>query len=423
MNEDDTEVDYLSGRNGDHLLTPFQCELCHFRNLYGREPDQPRDTWVLGVMRRALLDAFWDRSRATVEANVRILRRMLKDCEELGLPPPQMNMGPWALEDTVGMGVAVLLLKRSLDPGRNDKYVQYDTVRKLRSAATNLYQAGVNGLKDRVASFEKQKLWISEAPTQSYWFTRFMGGFHKRVGQTKRQDFPIQIITLKKLQDMWEAEWDDQGTVRERLITSTEATWFLVGFCCGLRGEEMVQIEESGTRESMTNEHARLRHFEIVVSGPTKGNRLMGTKFRIPCVWETEASKLKPGLWLKRFLATKMEGLGRKPRLFQFTDDKPTLKDCHEIFYGTVDRGRARSIEGLKDKDEAGETYGIRRSLRRGVTTHALNVGISKDLLASINRWRLQKESRTGAPRLDMVDLYAELDTLKPLFLEFSRKL
>ena len=30
---------FLEARNGDHLMVPFQCELCHFRNVYEREPE------------------------------------------------------------------------------------------------------------------------------------------------------------------------------------------------------------------------------------------------------------------------------------------------------------------------------------------------------------------------------------------------
>lgn len=183
----------------------------------------------------------------------------------------------------------------------------------------------------------------------------------------------------------------------------------------------MTQIEEAGTRESLRFKADTNPHFEIVISGPTKGNRLSGAKFKIPCMWETEGSGLKPGVWLEHFLEVKGQGLGRKARLFQFGDRKMELKDCHEIFYGSIEKGREKEIVGLKDKDDLGEIYGIRRSLRRGVTTHALNQGVGKELLANVNRWRLEKASKTGAPRLDMVDVYAELETLKPLFLEFSR--
>jgi hypothetical protein len=63
----------MHGRAGDHLMTPFQCELCHFRNLIARDPleGDDADVEILEFMRRANLDAFWDRATTTVGSNVR----------------------------------------------------------------------------------------------------------------------------------------------------------------------------------------------------------------------------------------------------------------------------------------------------------------------------------------------------------------
>jgi hypothetical protein len=35
---EEDEVRFMEGRNGDHLLTPFQWDLCHFRNFRKRDP-------------------------------------------------------------------------------------------------------------------------------------------------------------------------------------------------------------------------------------------------------------------------------------------------------------------------------------------------------------------------------------------------
>jgi len=53
------EIRYLHARNGDNLVTPFQCDLCHFRNLMQRDPvgDLPQDIRLLKLIRRANLDA------------------------------------------------------------------------------------------------------------------------------------------------------------------------------------------------------------------------------------------------------------------------------------------------------------------------------------------------------------------------------
>lgn len=72
-----------------------------------------------------------------------------------------------------------------MDKGLYDKTVQYETFRKMRSAITNASQAGVMGLSSQIGAYERNKLWISDAPTHSMWFDRFMMGLHKRVGDIK----------------------------------------------------------------------------------------------------------------------------------------------------------------------------------------------------------------------------------------------
>jgi hypothetical protein len=63
---------YKVAQNGDHLLTTFQCELCWFRNLQGRNPvaDLVADTLLLCCIRRANLDAVWGREPHTVAATL-----------------------------------------------------------------------------------------------------------------------------------------------------------------------------------------------------------------------------------------------------------------------------------------------------------------------------------------------------------------
>ena len=59
---------HLHAREGDHLLTPFQCDLCMFRNFQGRDPlkADAKDDLLLCCIRRANLDAVWGRETHTV---------------------------------------------------------------------------------------------------------------------------------------------------------------------------------------------------------------------------------------------------------------------------------------------------------------------------------------------------------------------
>jgi hypothetical protein len=64
---------FKKARAGDHLMTPFQCELCHFWNIMGRDlvMSYEKDVAILEFSRQASLDAFWCRAKTTVAANLR----------------------------------------------------------------------------------------------------------------------------------------------------------------------------------------------------------------------------------------------------------------------------------------------------------------------------------------------------------------
>ena len=105
---------FVIGRNGDHLLCPFQCDLCHFRNVLGRDPvaGKAEDFRVQVLIRRAILDSFWARESGTVSKNLTTARKAVRIARSLGLPPcrPFGPMGPFPLDDTFGMSVAVIML-------------------------------------------------------------------------------------------------------------------------------------------------------------------------------------------------------------------------------------------------------------------------------------------------------------------------
>ena len=81
--------------------------------------------------------------------------------------------------------------------------------------------------------------------------------------------------------------------------------WFIVGFCCGMRGEELMLIELAGTRNSLENLGERQGYFKIVLSGQTKGNQVSGSKFSFPCANLTSGTGLNPGTWIRRLIKSR----------------------------------------------------------------------------------------------------------------------
>ncbi|KAL7565747.1 hypothetical protein ACA910_010187 [Epithemia clementina (nom. ined.)] len=176
---------FTSARPGNHFMTPFQCEVCQFRIIYGREPVQSStpDGWALACMVRANIDAFWSRRPSTVKANLQEVNRIMGQANQLGIMSPMFGFdrGPFPLRDTMGMVPAILLLQRSLDRGKNSPTIQWDTMRGLWTAYSNLVHTTSTGYGGATMTDGKRSTFITNSPTNSLWFCRFMDGSHERM--------------------------------------------------------------------------------------------------------------------------------------------------------------------------------------------------------------------------------------------------
>ncbi len=193
---------FMVGRDGDHLITPFQCETCHFRNIQERDPvaGNRKDSYFLKHMRRFSLDAFWGRESSTVKSNLGLVRRAVKTEDSMGCVNRIIPaVGPFPLRDAFGMGAAVAVLDKSMDPGRYEDQVQWATFRKMRSMLTNMSQAGIQGLGDAIGASDKNRTWVSQGDTHKFFFVRFSTGIHRRVGEDVRRDEPLTIGQLKEI--------------------------------------------------------------------------------------------------------------------------------------------------------------------------------------------------------------------------------
>lgn len=58
------------------------------------------------------------------------------------MPPPLEALGPWPVEDSFGMRIAISIVLASQGSGKNvASYTQYDSIRKIGSAYGNHYEA------------------------------------------------------------------------------------------------------------------------------------------------------------------------------------------------------------------------------------------------------------------------------------------
>jgi hypothetical protein len=243
---------HLHARDGDHLLTPFQCDLCMFCNLQGRDPlkADAKDDLLLCCIRRANLDAVWGRETHTVQATLRSLSQLTRQLSLVGLHPNLPPLGPYPLEDLFGVRVAVGMLLKSASPGRHSEhYQQYESIRKLRAGFSNVYMASLVGTQClRTIGGERAKHYLTQCPTQSLWFERFSLGCLKRMGQDVQQDWAISIGAMLALMAAFELAWGRAGSMEEKDEVVTCAAYAVIAFCGSLRGNEVFLVDLAGLR-------------------------------------------------------------------------------------------------------------------------------------------------------------------------------
>jgi hypothetical protein len=243
---------HLHAREGGHLLTPFQCNLCMFRNLQGRDPLKAyaKDDLLLCCIRRANLDAVWGRETHTVQTTLRSLSQLTRQLLIVGLHPNLPPLGPYPVEDLFGVRVAVGMLLKSLNPGRHsESYQQFKTIPKLRAGYSNVYMASVIGTQClRTIGGERAKHYLTQCPTQTLWFERFSLGCLKRMGQDVRQDWAISINAMQALMVAFERAWGRAVLLEDKDEVVTSATYAVIAFCGSLRGNEVFLVDLAGLR-------------------------------------------------------------------------------------------------------------------------------------------------------------------------------
>jgi hypothetical protein len=140
---------------------------------------------MIKCIRRENLDAFWSREPGTIKGTLDEAKRGLAMDSSLSFAHTLFSpRGPFPVADTMGMGVAIVMLQCSLNPGKYIKgNVQYETVRKFRSAASNIYHSSLEGQQGgTVMAKDTRKVRVTKCPTHSDFFDCFNLGLHKCMG-------------------------------------------------------------------------------------------------------------------------------------------------------------------------------------------------------------------------------------------------
>jgi hypothetical protein len=426
--ENKDEERFKSGRAGDHLMCPFQCDSCQFQNIQGRNPltGNEKDTLLLICIRRSILDSFWSREPSTIVRNMYEGMKGVCLGQRLGIETHPQGQ-PYPMQDSWGMGIACMTLVRSLDPGKNAAHVQFSTIRKLRTHFANYYHTLYGGVGMNLAGDDGASRFVTNSPTNSFWYRRFQLGCHKRMGDVWIPDRPLTIDELLASLEILEEEWSlvKELPVGQRMKVALQGVLFSAGFASGLRGEELPRVEIGPIlrhwRESV--HHPRICHVPLFLQGRFK--RTIGEKMFVQPLSYRTRSGIPVGSWMQRALRAYQEmGILTGP-MFRRSKGKARARvsDLDYLFWDVLVKVQNKHTNIIAPTVVVHDEYSVMRSLRRGVTSHAQNCRIPKEVIKSNNRWRKYDRARGMTPGMSMFERYSNARANLESLVAFSQAL
>jgi hypothetical protein len=402
-------------------------------NLERREANlnSYNDIRLLDYIRRANLDVIWSRAPGTIANAKNGIKHLLRSWHELGMTVELPALGPWIVGDRVGFNVAIGMLKYAQKPGINRaSHMQFESVRKLRTAYAHLQANARLASNPDVTSFKAQKgelFNITDSPTDSKLFQMFMRGLLLRMGkQTESNwglDYKVLLAILFNLEQRME---DDNESVIEKRECILLGAFLTIAFVCALRGNEVFMVESEGLQR-MIEEGKHMvdeenNHVVIPMLGRFKNEE--GEKWHLMVSVNITESGIKARFWTERLvLLLKEEGRGMGPAFCDKDGDLLNYWEINNKFVQELEYIQQHQGHLLQPEINVANHYSIFRSLRKGSTARAMDKKVDSNVIDLHNRWRTME--RTGGQRSSrsMQGYYSDLRLTIITQLAYSRSL
>ena len=405
---------YLVARPGDWIVAPFQCEVCWFVNVYNRRPTSTlADKVAVDTIRRANLDMFWSRASSTLRSIMSNIKHTITRSKAAGRRVALEDMEPWPIGDSSGMGTALLMLEKSVEPGKNsDAYMQFSTVRKIRSARASVYAATSQAaeLRYSLKGNANNVLHLNDGPTQTVFLERVVKGMAARMPQDSQRNLPLTGDMVLHILSVLEREWLGIDTTRERKRWVLMLSAYLcVGYGLSLRGNETFWVDAGRLCSYILDGKydARAGHVSVALVGRFKSED--GDRMHVMPIANTSKSGIKFRMWLER-LVTWLKEEGNVSNCPAFCDEEGymlTSANLEAIMHPILKSMQSMRLfeESIPVGLDVTQWFRMERSLRRGAENDAIDNGTSKTTIELIHRWSAR--SRGAQPGFNMLEHYA----------------
>jgi hypothetical protein len=420
---------FQKARMGDHLMVAFECDLCVFRKLFGRNPiDQAKDNKAVATIRRMILDAFWSRASSTVRANAKVIQKGCELSGKLGLDPPYLEPGPLPNFDHCGYGVALQMLLASQEPGRySTAYKQFDTIRRLKTGYGNQVRASgqANSVVTAIGDSDgKSYQRVCSDPCASIWFGRFVTGCRRRMGQDWRPDEAVSPRLVKALYRLLDDKIASATNADDAALWVTTKALFVFLYVFSLRGNEGLLSDLKGIRDEyeagrdhdppystmallgqVKGEHHRRQHLMYAVDKTSSGIDIRKAISDLIIVREDQGLTDGPAICDK-------DGV-------QWTTARAN-EMLHDLLGMLLQQDPSLFPSHIRSHDAIVAKYHVYRSFRRASDSRAIAKEVAIADIRVVNRWQKVEKAQGQRPSYDMTQHYAQVDLLIDCFLRYT---
>ena len=330
------------------------------------------------------------------------------------------------MADEWGVSHAVLILSKSLDPGRNSNQVQYQTVRKLRSTLSNFAHTCPGGLGPAFVNEDGTGSRVSHSATNTEWSKRFHFGCHWRMGDVWKPNKALTRVELSACFTILELEWNstEESDWEKRLKISNTACLLISGYYGALRGEELNRVHLGMIRANWSEStgYTPACHVPLMLVGRFKN--VKGQVLFCQPLATTTNDGFNIIQWFHRCLSTHALG-GRDSGLLFCNEqgNKLSLAEMDTWLHDILHKVQQKFPSVIPDAIRIEDEFSVYRSLRRGANTEARNVRIPQDIIDANLRWRKIMRSRGMIAGLTMQERYTDTSANVPALVNFSRQL
>ena len=399
------------------LCVPFQCDYCWFFTLKRRHVNaaSPGDRLLLAYIRRVNLDMMWSREESTVRNTLTQIKKGRALSGELGLESVPLEVGPWPDNDWMGLQIAVELLRASQKQGRNDNsYVQFDSVRKIRSSYATVFQTSPTGLRNNLLMKgpRGRSFGLTSSITDSIGFRMFMTGCEKRMGRLVIQELGFTVEVIMEMLSGWDLMLESEDIVagRKRDVVIVGATLAVLAGGA-LRGGEVLLMEASELVRRRLDGKIHPDHPHVVIPLMGRFKNEVGERNMLLTLASTTSSGIQIRKWVERLIILLMrEGRGNRvgPAICDVDGFLMPRWKINGIFHESLLRIQ-QDTELIPNDVDVVNKYSMYRSARRGMYTRAREAKVPEFIIESNMRWSKFQKRSGGMPNLPMTELYMEM--------------